>query len=107
MNLLRFLTGQTSHAQDGVRNAGHDPTLPSSLLESLLGMAWVVEARIPTPAATCGASRGMPPCCARRPAPRAASAHVSVGAFLHDLGKVGIPERSCASPRRWMTTSTP
>lgn len=99
MNLLRFLTGHTSNAQDGVRNAGHDPTLPSSLLESLLGMAWVVEARDPyTGGHLWRVSRYAALLCEKAGTSRSVCARVSVGAFLHDLGKVGVPDAILRKP---------
>lgn len=99
MNLLRFLTGQTSNAQDGARNAEHDATLPSSLLESLLGMAWVVEARDPyTGGHLWRVSRYAALLCEKAGTSRSVCARVSVGAFLHDLGKVGIPDAILRKP---------
>ena len=47
MNLLRFLTGQPAAPSARATAAEPDPATSSSLLESLLGMAWVVEARDP------------------------------------------------------------
>lgn len=64
-----------------------------ALLASLLAMAWVVEARDPyTGGHLWRVSRYAALLCERAGTSLSVCARVSIGAFLHDLGKVGIPD---------------
>lgn len=88
MNLLTLFkrTRQTGPSDPA---AGHQ----RALLESLLGMAWVVEARDPyTGGHLWRVSRYAALLCERAGTPKAVCARVTIGAFLHDLGKVGTPD---------------
>lgn len=70
-----------------------------ALLASLLAMAWVVEARDPyTGGHLWRVSRYAALLCERAGTSLAVCARVSVGAFLHDLGKVGIPDAILRKP---------
>ncbi|MBS7662702.1 HD-GYP domain-containing protein [Pseudomonas lalucatii] len=90
MGLLSFLgraIGQPAQAAPATREA------QAQLLASLLTMAWVVEARDPYTgghlwrvsrfAELLAGAAGLDP---------AESARISLGGFLHDLGKIGIPD---------------
>jgi hypothetical protein len=78
--------------------AGWDVRL-APLLESLLGMAWVVEARDPyTGGHLWRVSRYAALLCERAGTSMSLCARVSIGAFLHDLGKVGIPDAVLRKP---------
>ena len=77
-----------------LKNADHE-----ALLASLLAMAWVVEARDPyTGGHLWRVSRYAALLCERAGTSLAVCARVSVGAFLHDLGKVGIPDAILRKP---------
>ena len=92
MGLLNLLAGRggRSHAEGAEK-----------LLASLLVMAWVVEARDPYTgghlwrvsryAAMLGEAVGLS---------GAALARVEIGGFLHDLGKIGIPDAILRKPGR-------
>lgn len=70
-----------------------------ALLSSLLAMAWVVEARDPyTGGHLWRVARYAALLCERSGASPATSARVSIGAFLHDLGKVGVPDAILRKP---------
>ena len=72
---------------------------PDALLASLLAMAWVVEARDPyTGGHLWRVSRYAALLCERAGTSMSVCARVSVGAFLHDLGKVGIPDAILRKP---------
>lgn len=63
------------------------------ILASLLVMAWVVEARDPyTGGHLWRVSRYAALLCERAGMDSAACARIAIGGFLHDLGKVGIPD---------------
>lgn len=103
MNLLRFLT-RTPAARDEHRdasggNTASDVAASAPLLESLLGMAWVVEARDPyTGGHLWRVSRYAALLCERSGTSQTVCARVSIGAFLHDLGKVGVPDAILRKP---------
>lgn len=70
-----------------------------ALLASLLAMAWVVEARDPyTGGHLWRVSRYAALLCERAGTSLSVCARVSIGAFLHDLGKVGIPDAILRNP---------
>ena len=99
MNLLRFLKGSPSTRGERTGDAAGDVAAPAPLLESLLGMAWVVEARDPyTGGHLWRVSRYAALLCERSGTSQAVCARVSIGAFLHDLGKVGIPDAILRKP---------
>ena len=84
----------TESAAASLAKADHE-----ALLASLLAMAWVVEARDPyTGGHLWRVSRYAALLCERAGTSLAACARVSVGAFLHDLGKVGIPDAILRKP---------
>lgn len=84
------------HASDD-RTESH--TSPHDLVASLLALAWVVEARDPyTGGHLWRVSRYAALLCERDGSPREVCARVSIGAFLHDLGKVGIPDAILRKP---------
>ena len=71
----------------------------NALLASLLAMAWVVEARDPyTGGHLWRVSRYAALLCERAGTSMSVCARVSIGAFLHDLGKVGIPDAILRKP---------
>lgn len=76
--------------------SNHRPTLESesgSLLASLLTMAWFVEARDPyTGGHLWRVSRYARMVAERAGMNSAQAARISLGGFLHDLGKIGIPD---------------
>jgi HD-GYP domain-containing protein (c-di-GMP phosphodiesterase class II) len=94
MNLLKFLSGLT--AQPGRDDSGEAYgalAQPRQLLESLLGMAWVVEARDPyTGGHLWRVARYAALLCQRAGGSKALCARAAIGGFLHDLGKVGVPD---------------
>lgn len=99
MNLLRFFTREPAAPTGQAGQAGGDSASSSALLESLLGMAWVVEARDPyTGGHLWRVSRYAALLCERAGTSLTVCARVSVGAFLHDLGKVGIPDAILRKP---------
>lgn len=70
-----------------------------SLLASLLAMAWVVEARDPyTGGHLWRVARYAALLCERAGAPASQAARVCIGGFLHDLGKVGVPDAILRKP---------
>lgn len=69
------------------------------VLASLLVMAWVVEARDPyTGGHLWRVSRYAALLCERAGIPMDQCARIAIGAFLHDLGKVGIPDAILRKP---------
>jgi len=99
MNLLRLLR------RDMPARKRHDDALApdlgtsTALLESMLGLAWVVEARDPyTGGHLWRVSRYAALLCERAGTTRAVCARVSIGAFLHDLGKIGIADAILRKP---------
>lgn len=99
MNLLRLLR------RDRPAPKRHDDALApdlgtsTALLESLLSLAWVVEARDPyTGGHLWRVSRYAALLCERAGTTRAVCARVSIGAFLHDLGKIGIADAILRKP---------
>jgi hypothetical protein len=103
LNLLKLFSRAASKpAADTVATsvaASAANTDPEALLASLLAMAWVVEARDPyTGGHLWRVSRYAALLCERAGTSLAVCARVSVGAFLHDLGKVGIPDAILRKP---------
>lgn len=99
MNLFRLLTRDRAVPTGPVGHAVGDLAASSALLESLLGMAWVVEARDPyTGGHLWRVSRYAALLCERAGTSRTVCARVSIGAFLHDLGKLGIPDAVLRKP---------
>lgn len=99
MNLLKFFTREPAAPTGRDGQAAGDAASSSALLESLLGMAWVVEARDPyTGGHLWRVSRYAALLCERAGTTRTVCARVSIGAFLHDLGKVGIPDAVLRKP---------
>lgn len=99
MNLLKFFTREPAAPTGRDGQAAGDAASSSALLESLLGMAWVVEARDPyTGGHLWRVSRYAALLCERAGTSRTVCARVSIGAFLHDLGKVGIPDAVLRKP---------
>lgn len=80
------------------------PGLPadmSSLLASLLSMAWFVEARDPyTGGHLWRVSRYAQAVARQMSLGRAAEARIGLGGFLHDLGKIGIADAILRKPDR-------
>ena len=98
MNLFKLLTRDRA-ATGPVGQAVGNLAASSALLESLLGMAWVVEARDPyTGGHLWRVSRYAALLCERAGTSRTVCARVSIGAFLHDLGKVGVPDAILRKP---------
>lgn len=95
MSLLKWLrrSGVATSvpvATEGQITPGADQ---EALLANLLAMAWVVEARDPyTGGHLWRVSRYAALLCERAGTSLSVCARVSIGAFLHDLGKVGIPD---------------
>ena len=103
MKLLKmFSRAASKHAAETVATsvaASAANTDHEALLASLLAMAWVVEARDPyTGGHLWRVSRYAALLCERAGTSLAVCARVSVGAFLHDLGKVGIPDAILRKP---------
>lgn len=91
MKLLKLLSRRREHTAQSHSAAATDQR--EALLASLLGMAWIVEARDPyTGGHLWRTSRYAALLCERAGASRSVCARVAVGAFLHDLGKVGTPD---------------
>lgn len=69
------------------------------LLASLLGMAWFVEARDPyTGGHLWRVARFARVLADRMGLPDAEAARISLGGFLHDLGKIGVPDAILRKP---------
>ncbi len=99
MNLLRLLRRDTPVPKRHDDAPVPDLGTSTALLESLLGLAWVVEARDPyTGGHLWRVSRYAALLCERANTTRAVCARVSIGAFLHDLGKIGIPDAVLRKP---------
>lgn len=99
MNLLTFLSRTPVQRKDPIGEVNRRFSTSTSLLESLLGMAWVVEARDPyTGGHLWRVSRYAALLCERAGTSSTVCAQVSIGAFLHDLGKVGIPDAILRKP---------
>ena len=99
MNLLSLFTGRSVAPSARTNVAVPDPAASTALLGSLLGMAWVVEARDPyTGGHLWRVSRYAALLCEKSGTSLSVCARVSVGAFLHDLGKVGIPDAILRKP---------
>lgn len=98
-----FMKSETApaapNAADAPILAQSDRTNQEALLASLLAMAWVVEARDPyTGGHLWRVSRYAALVCERTGTSMAVCARVSIGAFLHDLGKVAIPDAILRKP---------
>lgn len=75
------------------RPSQSDHELTNPLLQSLLSMAWFVEARDPyTGGHLWRVSRYAYLLATEMGLPKADCARISLGGFLHDLGKIGIPD---------------
>lgn len=71
------------------------------LLASLLALAWVVEARDPyTGGHLWRVSRYAALLCESASVPEDQCARIAIGGFLHDLGKVGVPDAVLRKPGR-------
>lgn len=76
-----------------------EPSARETMLASLLAMAWVVEARDPyTGGHLWRVARYAALLCEGHGTSMAQCARVAIGAFLHDLGKVGIPDAILRKP---------
>jgi hypothetical protein len=76
-----------------------DPEGSRSLLRSLLALAWVVEARDPyTGGHSWRVSQFAMLLAERAGLPRREIARIGVGGFLHDLGKIGVPDAVLNKP---------
>ncbi len=98
-----FMKSETAPAAPNAADvpilAQSDRTNQEALLASLLAMAWVVEARDPyTGGHLWRVSRYAALLCERAGTSMTVCARVSIGAFLHDLGKVGIPDAILRKP---------
>lgn len=101
MSLLKWL--RRSSVATSVPVATEGQIAPGAdqeaLLASLLAMAWVVEARDPYAGGHLWrVSRYAALLCERAGTSLSVCARVSIGAFLHDLGKVGIPDAILRKP---------
>ncbi|WPC05170.1 HD-GYP domain-containing protein [Pseudomonas benzenivorans] len=96
MGLLNFLgraIGQPARPQRAANEA------QAQLLASLLTMAWVVEARDPyTGGHLWRVSRFSERLAREAGMPEAETARIGLGGFLHDLGKIGIPDAILNKP---------
>ena len=96
MSIFDIFRRPASPAPDG---AGRRAIEREQMLASLLVMAWIVEARDPyTGGHLWRVSRYASMVCERVGLPAADSARISIGGFLHDLGKVGIPDAILRKP---------
>ncbi len=89
MGLMQWFTRHSP-----ARTAVADPAIErEQMLASLLVLAWVVEARDPyTGGHLWRVSRYAALLCERAGIPMDQCARIAIGGFLHDLGKVGIPD---------------
>ncbi len=79
----------------------HDPNDAQQLMHTLLAMAWVVEARDPYTGGHLWRVSRLAETLARRAGLGERDiARIAVGGFLHDLGKVGIPDAILRKPDR-------
>lgn len=87
-----WLNPVNRHPDEGISST--TPTRAhEQMLASLLVMAWVVEARDPyTGGHLWRVSRYATLLCERAGIPADQGARIAIGGFLHDLGKVGIPD---------------
>lgn len=91
MSLLKFMG--FGRKVDSINDASDQHVPREQILASLLVMAWVVEARDPyTGGHLWRVSRYAALLCERAGLPVHECARISIGGFLHDLGKVGIPD---------------
>ncbi|MDG0854425.1 HD-GYP domain-containing protein [Roseateles puraquae] len=99
MSLFSFL-GISRQAD--ARGLGQDRWVQrEQILASLLVVAWVVEARDPyTGGHLWRVSRYAGLLCERAGLPEHECARIAIGGFLHDLGKVGIPDAILRKPDR-------
>lgn len=101
MRLLNLFTrsGSAPGAPTAVKALPVRQVNPESMLASLLAMAWVVEARDPyTGGHLWRVSRFAALLCERAGTSMSVCARISIGAFLHDLGKVCIPDAVLRKP---------
>ena len=89
MGFMEFFTRRSP-----ARVSSADSSLErEQMLASLLVMAWVVEARDPyTGGHLWRVSRYAALLCERAGIPMDECARIAIGGFLHDLGKIGIPD---------------
>lgn len=94
-DISRLLGGDNSHERQ---------RLHEDLLTSLLVMAWMVEARDPyTGGHLWRVSRFSHLLAADAGLPEADVARIAVGGFLHDLGKIGVPDHILGKKDRLTT----
>lgn len=94
--LRHWLAANAGHAEHDQAGAG---TLASDLLASLLNMAWFVEARDPyTGGHLWRVSRYARMLAESAGFSDADAARIGLGGFLHDLGKVGVPDAILRKP---------
>lgn len=99
MGLMQFLTRQMSADDSGRHRTDARSTDEARLLASLLTMAWVVEARDPyTGGHLWRVARYAALLCERSGTSMTQCARVTIGAFLHDLGKIGVPDAVLRKP---------
>jgi hypothetical protein len=92
-NLVKWLTGAATTAEASM------PPPHNALLNSLLVMAWFVESRDPyTGGHLWRVSRFAKILSEALELPVAEVARISLGGFLHDLGKIGIPDAILRKP---------
>jgi hypothetical protein len=98
MNLLSFLTRPASSRHTLIPGTAAFATAAAAL-ENLLGLAWLVEARDPhTGGHLWRMSRYAALLCERAGASQTVCARASIASFLHDVGKLGIPDAILCSP---------
>ena len=99
MGMMQFLTRHMSDDDSGRRRMDARSTDETQLLASLLTMAWVVEARDPyTGGHNWRVARYAALLCERAGTSMTQCARVTIGAFLHDLGKIGVPDAVLRKP---------
>lgn len=97
MGWMDFFAGRS--AATDAAHEGQDER--ERMLASLLVMAWVVEARDPyTGGHLWRVSRYAALLCERTGIGTEECARIAIGGFLHDLGKVGIPDAILRKPER-------
>ena len=97
MGLLSFL----GRALGGASSLAREGETEAQLLASLLALAWVVEARDPyTGGHLWRVSRFAELLARNAGLGEAEIAQISIGGFLHDLGKIGMPDAILNKPAR-------
>lgn len=95
MRRIPFLSGllSTLGFRDGANAHGNGERRAEPLIASLLSMAWFVEARDPyTGGHLWRVSRYARLTAQRADLGQAEAAKIGLGGFLHDLGKIGVPD---------------